>query len=74
MSNESSRSVVGAFGSSSSDYDDVNRFRPLPAHHLDTSDDYVVGSALLLNESLAMRQAGMCVQQHRTAPRNRQVC
>lgn len=38
--------------------------RSTPASHLGTNDDYVLDIALL-NDSLAIRQAGICVQQHR---------
>ncbi|VDK19594.1 unnamed protein product [Anisakis simplex] len=40
--------------------------RSTPASHLGTNDDYVLDIALL-NDSLAVRQAGICVQQHRSA-------
>lgn len=35
-----------------------------PAAHLNTNDDYVLDIALL-NDSLAVRQAGLTVQKHR---------
>uniref|UniRef100_A0A915A6L5 Ras GTPase-activating protein gap-2 n=1 Tax=Parascaris univalens TaxID=6257 RepID=A0A915A6L5_PARUN len=38
--------------------------RSTPASHLGTNDDYVLDIALL-NDSLAIRHAGICVQQHR---------
>uniref|UniRef100_A0A914RWE8 Uncharacterized protein n=1 Tax=Parascaris equorum TaxID=6256 RepID=A0A914RWE8_PAREQ len=37
--------------------------RSTPASHLGTNDDYVLDIALL-NDSLAIRHAGICVQQH----------
>ncbi|VDN50793.1 unnamed protein product [Dracunculus medinensis] len=36
----------------------------VPASHLGTTDDYVLDTALI-NDSLAVRKAGICVQQHR---------
>ncbi|CAJ0948239.1 unnamed protein product, partial [Mesorhabditis belari] len=45
--------------------------RPQPAKHLNTSDDYVLGAVFndSLNDSLAVRQAGLLVQQARKQPR-----
>lgn len=38
--------------------------KTIPAAHLNTNDDYVLDIALL-NDSLAVRQAGLTVQKHR---------
>ncbi|CAJ0564143.1 unnamed protein product, partial [Mesorhabditis spiculigera] len=45
--------------------------RAQPAKHLHTADDYVMGTVFneALNESLAVRQAGLHVQQNRKQPR-----
>ncbi|KHN70906.1 Ras GTPase-activating protein gap-2 [Toxocara canis] len=45
--------------------------RSTPASHLGTNDDYVLDIALL-NDSLAVRQAGIFVQQHRSAQHKNQ--
>lgn len=45
--------------------------RSTPAQHLNTKDDYVLDMALL-NDSLAVRQAGITVQKHRNAQHRNQ--